>query len=169
MYFVIANRLLKKFEYVDIKHIPRIDNQEENDLAQIASGYKTSKEKLQYLIETRGRIMATKFDPLDLENSKLGYASQKEFEVLSIDALADTDWRSPIINYLKEPSVSTEKKIKYRALSYVLLGNELFKKTPEGILLKCLGENEAYLALSSVHSGACGAHQAGHKMNWLLF
>jgi hypothetical protein len=49
------------------------------------------------------------------------------------------------------------------------MGNELFKKTPEGILLKCLGENKAYLALSSVHSGACGAHQAGHKMKWLLF
>ena len=133
-------------------------------MAQIASGYKTSKEKLQYLIETRGRIMATKLSPLDLENSKLGYADQKEFEVLSIDTLVDTDWSSPIVNYLKEPSVSTEKKIKYRALSYVQIGNELFKKTPEGILLKCLGENEAYLALSSVHSGACGEHQAGHKM-----
>src|ERR1051325_10449627 len=102
MYFVMANRLLKNFEYVDIKHIHRIDNQEANDLAQIASGYKTSKEKLQYLIETRGRIMATKLSPLDLENSKLGYANQKEFEVLSIDTLADADWRSPIINYLKE-------------------------------------------------------------------
>ena len=123
MYFVIANRLLKKFEYVDIKHIPIIDNQEANDLAQIASGYKTSKEKLQYLIETRGGIMATKLSPLDLENSKLGYADQKEFEVLNIDTLADTDWRSPIVNYLKEPSVSIEKKIKYRALSYVLIGN----------------------------------------------
>ncbi|XP_050919713.1 uncharacterized protein LOC127137287 [Lathyrus oleraceus] len=81
----------------------------------------------------------------------------------------DTDWRNPIINYLKDPSIDTERKPKYMALSYVLMGNELFKKTPEGILLKCLGENEEYLALSSVHSGACGAHQAGHKMKWLLF
>ncbi|XP_050896150.1 uncharacterized protein LOC127102868 [Lathyrus oleraceus] len=36
MYFVIANRLLKKFEYIDIKHVPRIKNQEANDLTQIA-------------------------------------------------------------------------------------------------------------------------------------
>lgn len=35
-------------------------------------------------------------------------------------------------------------------------------------MLKCLGESEAYMALSNVHSGACGAHQAGHKMKWLL-
>jgi hypothetical protein len=36
-------------------------------------------------------------------------------------------------------------------------------------LLKCLSENEAFLAISNVHSGSCGAHQVGHKMKWLLF
>ena len=113
--------------------------------------------------------MATKLSPSDLENLKLGYANREEFEVLAINALVDTDWRSPIINYLKDPSIDIERKIKYRSLSYVLIGNKLFKKTPEGILIKCFGENEAYLALSSVHSGACGAHQAGHKMKQLLF
>lgn len=48
------------------------------------------------------------------------------------------------------------------------MGNELFKKTLEGILLKCLSESEAYLALSNIHSGACRAHQVGHKIKWLL-
>ncbi|XP_050914866.1 uncharacterized protein LOC127129785 [Lathyrus oleraceus] len=161
--------LLKKFEYVDIKHVPRIKNQEANDLAQIASGYRISKEKLEELVEVRGKAMAARLSPTDLESTQLGYANKEEFEVLAIDTLIDTDWRNPIINYLKDPSTDTKRKTKYRALSYVLIGNELFKKTPEGILLKCLGESEAYLALSSVHSGACGAHQAGHKMKWLLF
>jgi len=45
----------------------------------------------------------------------------------------------------------------------------LFKKTTEGILLKCINENEAYLAVYGVHSGAYGSHQAGHKMKWLIF
>ena len=49
------------------------------------------------------------------------------------------------------------------------MGNELFKKTPEGVLLKCLSEIEASIALSATHAGACGAHQVGHKMKWLLF
>ena len=49
------------------------------------------------------------------------------------------------------------------------MGNELFKKTPEGVLLKCLSETEAYIALSTTHAGTCGAHQVGHKMKWLLF
>ena len=169
MYFVLVNRLLKKFEYVDIKHVPRIKNQEANDLAKIASGYKVSKERLEGLIEIRGKALATRLSPIDLETTRLGFSNPEEFEVLNIGTLADTDWRSPIINYLKDHSINTDRKVRYRALSYFLMGNELFKKSPEGILLKCLGENEAYLALSSVHSGACGAHQAGHKMKWLLF
>jgi len=60
-------------------------------------------------------------------------------------------------------------KTKYRALSYVIIANELFKKFPEGVLLKCLSETEAYLAISDTHSGACGSNQAGHKIIWLLF
>src|SRR4051812_23906906 len=56
MYFVIANRLLKKFEYVELKHVSRTKNQEANDLAQLASGYKVSKEKLEELIEVTIRL-----------------------------------------------------------------------------------------------------------------
>lgn len=36
------------------------------------------------------------------------------------------------------------------------------------MLLRCLGEVEAYVAILQVHSGSCGAHQAGQKMRWLL-
>ncbi|XP_050914625.1 uncharacterized protein LOC127129499 [Lathyrus oleraceus] len=105
--------------------------------------------------------MAARLSLTDLENTQLGYANKEEFEVLVIDTLMDTDWRNPIISYLKDPSIDTKRKTKYRALSYVLMGNELFKKTPEGILLKCLGENEVYLALSSVHSGALRIQRQG--------
>lgn len=83
--------------------------------------------------------------------------------------MADTDWRSSIANYLNNPIASANRKIKYHALSYVLMGNKLFNKTPEGILLKCLGEREVYLTLEDVRRGACGAQQMVHKMIWLLF
>ena len=90
-------------------------------------------------------------------------------EIFVINNLTDEDWRKPIVNYLENPDVTTCRKIKYKALSYVIVGNEFFKKTLEGVLLKCLGETEAYLANSNTHSGACGTHQACHKMKWLLF
>jgi hypothetical protein len=52
MYFIIASHLLKRFEIATIRYIPRLENQVANDLAQIASGYKISKEKLQKVIES---------------------------------------------------------------------------------------------------------------------
>ncbi|XP_058733118.1 uncharacterized protein LOC131604710 [Vicia villosa] len=133
-------RLLNFFEYVDIKHVPRIKNQEENDLAQIASGYRISKEKLEELVEVRGKVMATRLSPRDLENTQLGYANKEEFKVLAIDTLIDTDWRSPILNYLKNLSIDTERKIKYIALSYVLMETNCSKS----------------LSKSSSDSRACG-------------
>ena len=109
MYFVIANRLLKKFEVINIRHIPRLENQVANDLAQIASGYKISKEKLQQAIEVRGRVVSTKMSPTDLETTKLGYADQENFVISFIDSLIEQDWRKPIVDYFKSPTALTER------------------------------------------------------------
>lgn len=43
MYFVIVNQLIKCFNFVDIQHVPILENQEANELAQVALGYKVSK------------------------------------------------------------------------------------------------------------------------------
>lgn len=59
--------------------------------------------------------------------------------------------------------------IKYKALSYVIIGIELFKKTPEGVLLKFLSESEEYFVVFNVHNGSCPTHQVGYKMKWILF
>jgi len=79
-------------------------------------------------------------------------------EILVIINLADDDWQKPIVTYLENPDDTTCRKIKYWALSYVLISGDLFKKTPEGVLLRCLGETKAYLVVSNTHSGACGTH-----------
>ncbi|XP_058751478.1 uncharacterized protein LOC131624538 [Vicia villosa] len=166
MYFVIANRLLKRFDSTSIRHIPRRENQEANDLAQEASGYKKYSDEEP--VQVREKVRETVLSPSDLPIIKLGAVDAKNFEILTVDSGQENDWRMPLVEYLRNSTGSTDRKIKYKALNFVLMGNELFKKTAEGVLLKCLGENEAYLAVSNVDSGACGAHQAGHKMKWTL-
>lgn len=123
MYFIIASQLFKKFEMVYIRRIPRIENMIANDLAQIASGYKISKERLHKAIEVRGKVVATRLIPLDLEKTKLGRADEGNFEILAIDSLTDEDWRKPIVVYLQNPMTSTDQRTRYRALSYVILGS----------------------------------------------
>jgi hypothetical protein len=35
-------------------------------------------------------------------------------------------------------------------------------------MLKCLGEEQAQVAMGEVHEGLCGTHQSTHKMRWTL-
>jgi ribonuclease HI len=72
MYFVAANALLKRFTHVEIQHIPIIENQEANDLAQMASGYKVSKEKLHEPIEIKNKRSSREAPSSKLLIPKLG-------------------------------------------------------------------------------------------------
>jgi len=56
-YFVSANSLLSNFESVSFQHVPRIENQVPNDLAQVVSGYKISTWKLQEFIEIKDKMI----------------------------------------------------------------------------------------------------------------
>jgi hypothetical protein len=49
-------------------------------------------------------------------------------------------------------------------MKYILIGNDMFYMTLEGLLLKCLGPTKANRLLHEVHEGACGTHQLAHKM-----
>jgi hypothetical protein len=93
-------------------------------------------------------------------------------EVLLVE-LADkkgdeTDQRTPIVYYLRNPSARTSKNVRCTAFKYVLMSNEHYYRTIDDILLKCLGPNDAILAIAEVHEGICGTHQSAPKMKWLL-
>jgi hypothetical protein len=53
-------------------------------------------------------------------------------------------------------------------LKYVILDNTLYRRTIDGLLLKCLGLDQSKIAMGVVHEGICGTDQSAHKMNWLL-
>jgi hypothetical protein len=46
--------------------------------------------------------------------------------------------------------------------------DDMFYRTLEGLLLKCLGPVESNRLLLEVHEGTCGTHQSAHKMKWLI-
>jgi hypothetical protein len=79
-----------------------------------------------------------------------------------------TDWRLQLLECIRDPGKTTDKKIKRQALKYMSLDDYLYRRTIDDVLLKCLGEEQAKVAVRKVHDGICGAHQSAHKMNWLL-
>jgi hypothetical protein len=95
--------------------------------------------------------------------------TRKVLLIDSADNEADArDWRTLITNYLRNPNVRTDKNIRRTTFKYVLMSDELYRRTVNDVLLKCLGPDDAILAMAEVHEGICGTHQSAPKMKWLL-
>ena len=76
----------------------------------------------------------------------------------TVSAIGVDDWRKEIIDYLKDPSKKVERRVWFQATKYVLLEDELYYRTIDGILLRCLGDDEARSLMGEIHEGVCGAH-----------
>jgi hypothetical protein len=75
------------------------------------------------------------------------------------------DWSKPLVDYLHNSSSSVDRKIRQWALKFVLDDGELYRRTGDDLLLKCLGPDQArLLAMAEVHEGICGTHQSAPKM-----
>jgi hypothetical protein len=73
-----------------------------------------------------------------------------------------------LIRYLKVPTLKVDRKIRRQAFKYTLFDEDLYRRNMDGVLLKCLDNDQSKVAMGEVHQGICGTHQSAHKMNWLL-
>ena len=78
------------------------------------------------------------------------------------------DWRKEIADYLRDPSKKVERRLRFQATKYVLLDNELYYRTIDGVLLRCLSKEESKELMGEIHEGVCGAHQSAYKMKWMI-
>ena len=88
-------------------------------------------------------------------------------EVLSSET-SNNDWRVEIADYLRNPSQKVTRKLIYKSTKYVLPDDQLYYKTVNGVLIKCLNQEDAKVLMGEVHVGICGAHQSAYKMNGLF-
>jgi ribonuclease HI len=92
------------------------------------------------------------------EANRLAQGASGYRPILTME-LPTEDWRKDIMDYLKNLSKKVDKQLRYRAITYVLLEDELYYRTIDGVLLKFLGEEEVKTLMGEIHEGVCGAHQ----------
>ncbi|XP_072056315.1 uncharacterized protein [Arachis hypogaea] len=148
---LVLKQLSKEFKCNNEK-LQKIHNEIANELVQIASRYRIGLETLKKLASIHQILV---------------HANKRE--VLCIDEWKDTDWRKPIAQYLRNPSIPVDRKIKLQAINFVLMADELYKKGIDGNFSRCLGQDDQNIALGEVHNGICGAHHAGEKKKWVLY
>ncbi|XP_059671013.1 uncharacterized protein LOC132316553 [Cornus florida] len=157
----IAMQLLQEFAEVKVKHVYRLHNKEANDLAQIASGVRVPEGIMENLI----RIKRKSLPSVKVREELLAEVFAIEVE----EEIEDNDWRTPIVDFLKNPDPKADKKLKIKALKFVMIDGDLFRKSiKDDLLLRCVSKKEAMKVMGETHEGICGAHQAGIKMKWLI-
>jgi len=158
-----------KFHGLELIHVTRRYNEAADELAKIAS--------------TRGTVPPDAFSR-DLHEPSVDLGSRADVETTtlrqidSIDALLEAaevieaeqrpgrpfDWRTPFLDCLipcELPEDQFEaRRITRRAKSYVIYGEnkELYRRSPTGILQRCITIEEGRKLLEDLHSGACGHH-----------
>jgi hypothetical protein len=58
--------------------------------------------------------------------------------------------------------------VRRTTFKYVLDDDELYRRTVNDVLLKCLGPDDAILAMVEVHEGIYGTHQSAPKMDYFM-
>ncbi|XP_070665136.1 uncharacterized protein [Malus domestica] len=138
-YYLAATQLLNFWDSeISVNHVPRKSNLAANEIAQLASGVPIQERKYGVDVEIQRRNL-----PSILER---GFS----LDIMVLEAEIE-DWRSPIIHHLKDPSSPTSKKDRQQATKYVLWAENLLRKTPDGLLLKCLGQEESMRVMAEVH------------------
>jgi hypothetical protein len=85
-----------------------------------------------------------------------------------INIIEGEDWRAPIMAYLHhyyEPDSKNEQtRMQPRAKDYQIVGNELYRTSVSGPLLRCISKIEGQEILQEVHAEICGGHIGAHAL-----
>jgi hypothetical protein len=67
----------------------------------------------------------------DLAQKASGYNAIPDKADFPVQFLKTGDYRADIFNYLKDPARGTPKRIRYKVIKYVLIGDDMFYRTLE--------------------------------------
>nr|AAT75246.1 putative gag-pol precursor [Oryza sativa Japonica Group] len=83
-------------------------------------------------------------------------------------SMIEADWREPFIKFLSKQELPQDKneaeRISRRSRLYIIHETELYKKSPSGILQRCVSLEEGRQLLKDIHSGICGNHAAARTI-----
>jgi ribonuclease HI len=166
-----VRRLEDKFYGLELNHVARRYNETADELAKIASGWTTvppdvfSRDIHQPSVKTDDTPEPEEASAQPEEASAQPKASSAaEGEGLCVEGerngvMPNRNWQTPYLQYLHRGELPLDKaearRLVRRAKSFVLLGDkkELYRRSPLGILQRCISTAEGQELLQEKHSG----------------
>jgi hypothetical protein len=162
-----------KFHGLELNHIARRYNEATDELMKITSSQTTvppdvfarDLHQLSINIRADGGADGPSLDPPPEAEALSTRAKAMQAESSTPPANLEPDWHVPYLSHLTQgdlPSDKTEaRQITHRAKSFVMFGDkELYRRSPTGILQRCITNEEGRNLLNDLYSGACGHHAA---------
>ncbi|XP_066167832.1 uncharacterized protein [Oryza sativa Japonica Group] len=161
-YFAEVRKLEKRFDGIEVRHVYRKDNIKPDDLARRASRQEPLEPGTFLDILTKPSVKEANDENSPVTPDISPGATEAERAVADIETT--DDWRTPLIKFINsdellEDNVEAEK-ITRQAKIYCMIGNDLYKKAPNGVLLKCFSFDDGKHLLLDIHEGVCGSHAA---------
>ncbi|KAG9459081.1 hypothetical protein H6P81_003589 [Aristolochia fimbriata] len=154
-----AQRLLEKIPNVTLGHVLRASNSQADALAGIAASLAQFDARPERIPICERWVVPT------LEK----FSEEEEINLVSVYAIEEEDWRQQFLDYLEHKKLPEELKVRAYvrrvAPKFCLFNNTLYRRSYDGILLRCVSKEEGQALLSEAHGGICGAHQAGPKLH----
>lgn len=148
-YLMAVRKMEKHFIGFTLRHIPRAENEEADQLAKAAA-------------------QSTPLPPDVFYQVLIVKAIKEEDHPTKINAIASDDWRSSIFAFLSrafEPSNKHElERMKAQARQYSIVGFDLYRSGIAALLLKCISSQEGIELLGEIHVESCGAHRGAHEI-----
>ncbi|KAL2232327.1 UNVERIFIED_CONTAM: Gag-Pol polyprotein [Sesamum indicum] len=139
---------MQKFSKCTIQQIPRSENERADALSKLGATLAWIKDrKITVMIKERSAIS---------EGTETNMVTSK------------CPWIEDITAYLREgvlpAGLGHARRIKFKAPRFALVGMQLYKRTVEGPLLKCLDDPQARYVLREIHEGSCGNHSGARLL-----
>jgi hypothetical protein len=97
----------------------------------------------------------------------------EECNALSQPKSDSSDWREPIIRYIKNEEEPNDKAVAERiarqSAHYTLTGEALYRRGATGVLMKCVSSVTRKQLLDEIHAGQCGIHARSRTLVGKVF
>ncbi|KAL2340346.1 hypothetical protein Fmac_008286 [Flemingia macrophylla] len=143
--------MIPNFESISFKYIPREDNQFADALATLSSMFALDQGHEMPIINIRRH-------------------DKQAFYLLIDNEVDQTTWYHDIKQYLMKNEYpegindNDKKTIRRRVMGFLLMGDVLYKRTFDSILLRCVDQGEVQPLMKEIHEGVFGVHVPGHVM-----
>ncbi|KAL2247289.1 UNVERIFIED_CONTAM: hypothetical protein Sindi_2581200 [Sesamum indicum] len=144
--------LQQAFEMFELHQNPREENERADALSKFAStGFGIKHRNITLLVSKHSKNR-------DLPDHRELHVNQEDesLPLLKVQ-IPNDDWRSLIIKFLQGERFADEaqkRRMRIQSTRFTLYEAELYRRTPQRILLKCVNRD----ILREVHEGSCGNH-----------